>query len=143
MLKKHKDAEHNIRNIATVHKEQREELTTIFQQMDAEIQECMESIQELNSLQESMKTSLEAERQHIRKQLEITIRKAKDNAQQLEQQLDSIEQPKIDNVEDEQNRLLRQVQEINTIKSLAQNTIDTSPIHEYVGQHALIAETVA
>ena len=35
------------------------------------------------------------------------------------------------------------MQEINTIKSLAQNTIDTSPIHEYVGQHALIAETVA
>ena len=69
MLNKHKGAEHDTMNIATVHREQKDQLTTIFQRMDSEIQESVESIQELNTLQESMRNSLEEQRQNIRKQL--------------------------------------------------------------------------
>ena len=43
---------------------------------------------------------------------------------------------------EEQNRLLRQLQEIKAIKWTAQNTIDTCPIHEYVEQHAAIAASI-
>ena len=142
MLNKHKGTGHDTMNISDVHRMQKEQLNTIFWQMDAEIQEYVESSQELNTLNESMKNSLEAQRQHIRKQLEITLKKVKHDAQRLEHQLDSIEQPKIDKVREEQNRLLRQLQEIKAIKSSAQNIIDTCPIHEYVEQHAAIAESI-
>ena len=36
----------------------------------------------------------------------------------------------------------RQIRDIENIKSAAQNTIDTCPTHEYVEQHAAIAESV-
>ena len=142
MLNKHKGTGHDTMNISDVHRMQKEQLNTIFWQMDAEIQEYVESLQELNTLNESMKNSLETQRQHIRKQFEITLKKVKHDAQRLEHQLDSIEQPKIDKVREEQNRLLRQLQEIKAIKSSAQNIIDTCPIHEYVEHHAAIAESI-
>ena len=69
MMKKHQGPEHDISNITTVQGEQKEHLTTIFYQMDAEIQECVESVQKLNTLQESMESSLEEQRQNFRKHL--------------------------------------------------------------------------
>ena len=143
MWNKHNSTGHDTMNIAAVHKEQKEQLlNNMFWQVDAKIQEYMEGVQELNTLKESMKNTLEAQRKQIHKQLEITLKKLTDDAQRLEHQLDSIGQPKVAKVREEQNRLQRQLQETKAIKSLAQNTIDTCPIHEYVEQHAAIVESI-
>ena len=142
MMDRHKGTEHDTATVATVYKEQGEHTTTIFHQMDTEIQECAESIQKLNMLQESMEIHLEEQRQNICKQTEIANRKVKHEAQRLEQELNAIEQPKIEKVKEKRSRLQRQIKNIKDLKSALQNTIDICPSHEYVVQHAAIAESV-
>ena len=142
MLNKHKGTEHDTMNIASVHREQKEQLKTVFQQMDSEIQECVDNIKDLDTLQESMESFLEKQRQYVRKQLEITIKKVKDDAHLIEQQLDSIEQPKIAQVRGERDRLQAHMHEIKELKSSVQNTVDNCPSHEYVEQHAALVESV-
>ena len=142
MINKHQGEDHDLINVASVHKEQKEQLSTIFQQMDNEIQECIDSIQDLDTLQESMEKYLEKQHLILSTQLEITIREVKDDVQRLKKQLDSIEQPKLEKVREERNRLQRLMQDMKDIKSSTQTTVDTCACHEYVEQHAAVAESV-
>ena len=143
MMNEHKGTGHETRNITTVHREQKDQLKIIFYQMDDEIQECMKGIiLNLNTLQESMEGSLGKQQKQIRKHLEIVIKKVKGDAQRIQQQLDSIEQPKIDRVRKERKCLQSHMKEIEDLKSSAQSSIDTYPKHEHVEQHAAIAESV-
>ena len=107
--------------------------------MDAEAQECMDSFQEPDALQEAKESSLNEQHQH--KQIKIMNRKVKDTALRVDKQLDAIEQPMIEQVKEEENILQRQIQEIRDLKSSAQSSINTC-LHEYDEPRAAIAESV-
>ena len=142
MMRRHQGKEHDAVDVASVHEQQKEHLNIIFHQIDTEIQQCVDSFQELTNLQESMEQILPEQHRNIDKQLEIAVRNARENAQQLKQQINALEKPKIEKVKTEICRVQRQMHQIKTIKKSVQTTVDTFPMDEYVEQHAAIVESV-
>ena len=136
MMEQHQGCEHDVSKVVDVHRDHKEQLNVIFHKMDGEIQECMESIKNLETLQKFMNMDLDEQHKSIEKQLHKTIQTAKENASQLKKQLDIIEKPKIDKVRKVKHRLKKHMQE------LKQSKFDTCLSHEYVEQHTAIAESL-
>ena len=142
MVKNHKGSNHVNVTVESVHREKMGEIDALLACATAEISEQQKWVEELQTIQSSIKESIDSKKRIIEGRAEEVTRKISDEGELLISCLRKRAEPRLDRVMQEKELLQMEMQEaMETIVNI-KHTLDTTESHELVKMHADHVQTI-